>query len=558
LLLAMGLASATLLHADISLSPSTANAAAGGAVNSVQVIATDQSITWTASSNQSWLTFTSPTSGTGTGAVNYSVAGNPYATSRAAIITITPTPGAPATLVVTQLGGVLSCSPSSANIGQFGDSGTVTVYTEDPSLQWTAVSSDLWLSVPSGTTTGIGPGTVAWTASANTTNHTRTATITVTPINGVGQTFTATQQASNDPRITFSPSSANVDAAGGSGTVSVSATDQTLTWTATSDSSWLTITNGSGTGDGSFNYTGAPNPQATSRSATVTGNPSRGPRITMTITQSGGVLVVSPPSANVPAAGGTGSVTLTASGTALQWTVVSNQSWLTIASGSSGHGSGTVQWSAAANSSGDGRSATLTITPSGGSGQIFSVNQSGVITGTLVLNPSSASVPPSISVGTFQVKSSNQALSWMASSNQSWLTITSGTNGTGDGTIQYTATGNTTAAERNATITVTPANGAPVMFVVTQAATATAVTPPSSTASGLGDTGSFKFTTNNATLQWTASSSADWLTLTSPASPFTGTADATIGWAAAANPTDVPRMGTITITPVAGLQPPSR
>lgn len=261
-------------------------------------MATSQS--WTASSDQPWLTFTSPASGSGNGNVSYSVAGNPYATSRVATITVTPSSGSPATLVVNQLGGALSIIPSSVNIGQTGDSGIITVSPEDPLLQWIAVSSDTtWLSIPQSGSTGIGPGNVAWTGAPNTTNHTRTATITVTPLNGVGQTFRASQQASADPRITFSPSSANVDAAGGSGLVSISATDQTLTWTVTSDSSWLTIKNGSGTGDGNFNYTAAPNSLATSRTATLTGNLSRGPKITMTITQSGGVLTISPASANV-------------------------------------------------------------------------------------------------------------------------------------------------------------------------------------------------------------------------------------------------------------------
>jgi hypothetical protein len=511
-------------------------------------MATSQTITWTVMSDQPWLTFTSATSGTGTGSVNYSVAGNPYAANRVATITVVPIPGTPATLVVTQLGGILSISPASANIGQTGDSGIIAVYTEDPSLQWTAVSSDPWLVLTS-VATGIGPANVAWTGTPNTTNKTRTATITVTPLNGVGQTFLATQQASADPRIRFSPTSATVDAAGGSGLVSISSTDQTVTWTVISDSSWLTITNGSGTGDGHFNYTAAANPQATSRTTTVTANPSRGPSITMTITQSGGVLTISPTSASVPAAGGTGSVTLTTTDSALQWTVTSNQSWLSITSATSGHGSATVQWSAAANPSGDGRSASLTITPTGGSGQISSVNQAGLVIGTLSLNPPSASAPPSISVGTIQVTSTNQALTWSATSNQSWLTITSGASGTGNGTIQYQATGNTTADPRMATITVTPLNGTAVSFQLTQAAPTASVTPTSSSVSGRGGTGTFNFTTNNSTLVWTASSNADWLTLTSPSS---GTADATMSWAAAANPTGAPRTGTITITPAAG------
>jgi hypothetical protein len=554
LVLSASFASAGLLHAAISLSPTTANIAAGGGASSFQVVATDQSITWTASVNQTWVTFTSSASGTGNGSVSYSVAGNPNATARTATITVKPSgedattlEGSAVTLVLSQAAGSLSISPSSANIGQDGSSGTVTVYTADPLLQWTAVSSDAWLSVTSGST-GIGAGAVQWTAAANTTNKTRPATITVTPLGGVGQTFTVSQQASADPRITLNPSSANVDPAGGSSTIFVSATDQTITWAASSDQSWVTISSGTGTGNGSFSFTAAPNPQTSSRTATITVNPSRGPKVTFTVTQSGAVLTINPTSADVPASGGTGSVSLTTTATALQWTVTSNQTWLTITSGASGHGPGTVQWSAAANTSSQGRSATLTITPSGGTPLIFSVNQAGAITGTLTLTPSSATVPPSISTGTVQVTSTNQQLTWTATSNQSWLTITSGSSGTGNGTIQYTAAGNTTVSNRTATITVAPATGTAVTAVVTQAGTTATISPTSASVAGTGGTGSFSFLTNNDTLQWTVSTDQSWLTLTSPSS---GVGDATMNWAAGANPSTTSRTGTITISEAA-------
>jgi hypothetical protein len=225
-----------ILHADITLSPTTMSVVSGGGSSSVQITVSSQSITWTATVDQAWLTFSTSPSGTGNGSIAYSVAGNPNGTSRVATITVTISQGSAQTLVVTQARGSLSLFPSSANIGQGGASATVTVTTDSPLLQWTAVSSDTsWLTVTSGST-GIGSGSLQWSAAPNTTNKTRTATIAVTPLGGVGQTFSVSQQASADPRITLSPSSVNVDAGGGTGMIAVSATDQTLTWMATARS----------------------------------------------------------------------------------------------------------------------------------------------------------------------------------------------------------------------------------------------------------------------------------------------------------------------------------
>jgi M6 family metalloprotease-like protein len=60
---------------------------------------------------------------------------------------------------------------------------------------------------------------------------------------------------------------------------------------------------------------------------------------------------ISPPSQSFSSAAGTGSVSVTASGTSCSWTASSGVSWVTITSGASGTGNGTVTYSVAANSS---------------------------------------------------------------------------------------------------------------------------------------------------------------------------------------------------------------
>lgn len=82
---------------------------------------------------------------------------------------------------------------------------------------------------------------------------------------------------------------------------------------------------------------------------------------------------ISPGSASFTAAGGTGSVTVTTSGTC-SWTSANPASWITITSGGSGTGNGTVNYSVQANTGSDSQTAGLTI-----AGAVFTVTQAGVV-----------------------------------------------------------------------------------------------------------------------------------------------------------------------------------
>jgi Zn-dependent metalloprotease len=91
---------------------------------------------------------------------------------------------------------------------------------------------------------------------------------------------------------------------------------------------------------------------------------------------------ISPTSSSQPAAGGTGSVSVTAPA-GCSWTAASNATFITITSGSSGSGNGTVNYSVAANTGTTSRTGTLTI-----AGLTFTVTQAGTSSGTeLIVNP---------------------------------------------------------------------------------------------------------------------------------------------------------------------------
>ncbi|HEV2860591.1 MAG TPA: M36 family metallopeptidase [Pyrinomonadaceae bacterium] len=92
---------------------------------------------------------------------------------------------------------------------------------------------------------------------------------------------------------------------------------------------------------------------------------------------------ISPTSASQPAAGGTGTVSVTA-GAGCNWTAASNASFITVTGGASGTGSGTVSYSVAANTGTTSRTGTLTV-----AGLTFTVTQAGTSGGgtELILNP---------------------------------------------------------------------------------------------------------------------------------------------------------------------------
>jgi hypothetical protein len=114
--------------------------------------------------------------------------------------------------------------------------------------------------------------------------------------------------------------------------------------------------------------------RATSGSSSVTQTitPSQG-QSTVTVTLSGGPVCtysILPTSATGNASGGSGSIAVTASAGTCAWTAVSNVAWLTITSGSSGTGNGSVGYSYTANNTVSTRTGTITI-----GGQTFTLTE---------------------------------------------------------------------------------------------------------------------------------------------------------------------------------------
>lgn len=263
------------------------------------------------------------------------------------------------------------------------------------------------------------------------------------------------------PSCTYAvaPPSASFDAAGGAGTLAVK-TGSACTWAVENNVAWVTLTSGqSGTGDGTVAYTVGSNPAQTDRSASVSvaGHP-------VTLSQAGAAAPPPPPpvpppctytvvptAASFGSAAGSGTVRVTA-GAGCGWTTTSNASWITVTSGASGTASGTVDYTVAANTGTAARTGTLTV-----AGQTVTLSQAGFAPPpppcTYAIDPTSSSFTSIGGAATATVTTAS-GCAWTATSNASWIRITSGSAGTGAGTVAYAVDPNFAVSNRTGTLTV--------------------------------------------------------------------------------------------------------
>jgi Putative binding domain, N-terminal len=272
-----------------------------------------------------------------------------------------------------------------------------------------------WLTITNGAS-GTGNGTVTFTAAANA-GAARSGTLTI-----AGQTFTANQAGSC--AATLNPASLTIPVAGGAGNQVAVAIAPGCAWTATSNAPWLTITNGaSGTGNGTVTFTAAANAGAArSGTLTIAGQ-------TFTANQLANCAPsINPTSQSIPIAGGAGNQVAVTVAAGCAWTATSNVPWITITAGANGNGNGTVTYTVAANA-GANRSGTLTV-----AGLTLTVNQSGPCNPSL--NPTSKNFNRNGGNDDVDVHTGG-GCAWTAVSQVSWIQITSGSSGTGDGKVRY-------------------------------------------------------------------------------------------------------------------------
>jgi hypothetical protein len=278
----------------------------------------------------------------------------------------------------------------------------------------------------------------------------------------------------------LSADATSIDASGGRGRVTIEI-NRECEWTAKTEVDWISLTSeAKGQGDASVNYTIAANPIVGERRGGIVVNDQR-----LEITQAAApcTFTLNGSSQTIDAMGGRHSVAVSTQAPC-RWTATSQASWIAIAAGDSGTGSGTVTLAVSANGT-EPRSGTVLI-----AGQTFTITQLGTpaqpVPGP---PPSPAPAPPaptppspappaptpptppspvctfSLSVTTQSVPAaggqrqvgvtaSTSTCTWTATTSTPWITITAGAAGTGNGQTTYTVSANTTLSARTGTVTV--------------------------------------------------------------------------------------------------------
>ncbi|HTS17879.1 MAG TPA: choice-of-anchor tandem repeat GloVer-containing protein [Verrucomicrobiae bacterium] len=259
-----------------------------------------------------------------------------------------------------------SINPTNITFAARGGSDAVAVTAPD-GCTWDAQSNNGFITITSGSN-GTGSGYVEYSVAANTNSTAQIGTMTI-----ADQTFTITESGTSSTggcAFTVTPATIALTSKGGSKSVSVKVKDKTCAWTAISNDPFITITSGSsGTGGGKVAFSVPGNTNGTTLSGTMT---IAGETVTVNQAAGGCTFKLSPKSGKLKATGGSATIKVSPNFSDCDWTATTTDSFITITSGASGMGKGTVTYSVPANTNTTPVSGSITI-----GGQTFTVTQAG-------------------------------------------------------------------------------------------------------------------------------------------------------------------------------------
>ncbi|MBS1790823.1 MAG: putative Ig domain-containing protein [Acidobacteria bacterium] len=382
-------------------------------------------------------------------------------------------------------------------------------------------SSDSWIQITSNSSSSIGDGRLLQTIGI--TIQPNTGAIRFGTIKIAGTDYSISQDAPCTTSISPLALSFPAPAVSSSLNLYVPAG---CPWTVTNFTPWVTVTTQtSGSGPNVTDFTLEANPGPTQRVAVlIVGGQS------IIITQDAPCTAyLSPASQNFTAAGGSNSLTLTV-GAACPWTAVASDPWINITTVPlSGSGNATFNYTVAANTGGQ-RSGTISV-----AGKSLVINQEASCPS--MISPGSQSFMSTGGSGSIAV-TIGAACPWTAGTNDSWIHITSGASGMGNGTVNFTVDSNP-GGQRSGTIVAAGQN-----FIVQQSSFCTySVSPSLQPMVVAGGTASATVTAG-ATCAWTATPSDPWIKITSGGS---GTGNGTVNYSVGTNGTGSQRSGQITI-----------
>jgi hypothetical protein len=291
---------------------------------------------------------------------------------------------------------------------------------------------------------------------------------------------------------------------GGAGSLPITVAPE-CTWTASSAADWLVITSStSGQGAGVVEYVASANPRASERRGALLVSERR---VEVTQAAASCQIRLTPSSAVVSLSGGEGMVAVNAT-EGCDWSATSDAEWLSIVTAASGNGAGSLRFRTDANA-GPARTGTIRV----GNGTV-TVQQHGTGAACAFAIDRSETVVPATGGADVVAVSAPANCPWTAQSHDSWIVVTAGANGSGNGSAVLTIAPNV-GGQRHGTATI-----AGITHYVTQPA---AVSVPACSyeldsagdAVGfLGDTLEIGVTAGSS-CGWTTSSQAPWITVVS-------------------------------------------
>ncbi|MEO5802580.1 MAG: BACON domain-containing carbohydrate-binding protein, partial [Verrucomicrobiota bacterium] len=240
-----------------SLSPTNANFGASGGTNSVGLTGTG---TWTATSDVSWITNISPSSGSGLATINYRVLSNTNADARVGILS-----AAGETLTITQNGAGNYLSANTAALSAGGGSKTVFL-TASSNSSWTIKTTAKWItniSPPSGT----GSASISYSVMPNSNCDSRFTSIVIA--DGNLEPVLTVNQAAGSGSYLLSTSSMAFPPSGGSDSMYLT-TGSSCSWRTDTAANWITsLSPTNGTGSDYITFSVTANPSCQARSASI-------------------------------------------------------------------------------------------------------------------------------------------------------------------------------------------------------------------------------------------------------------------------------------------------
>ena len=207
--------------------------------------------------------------------------------------------------------------------------------------------------------------------------------------------------------------------------------------------------------------------------------------------------------------------------------------WVTILSGGSGAGNGTVTYALSANTISTDRTGTLVI-----DSQVFTITQQG-ISCSFTVSPTKRTHGFGAASNFFTVNTATGCL-WSVVNTNPWLTVVGSGSGFGTNNVGYLVADNPSPAERIGYLNVQGAT----MLITQRATTCTyTITPTNRALSFLADTGAVSVTSGTG-CGWTATTTNSWITL---AGGTNGSGNGSFTYAVPTNFTATARTGTVTV-----------